>query len=299
GWWQRAERLLEEDGSECAERGYLLILEVRRQMAAGDEKAVHDTAARVAAIGERFRDPDLAAFARNMQAQARLRAGPAEQGPALLDEAMVAVTARETTPIITGLIYCSVISGCQQVYALGRSREWTAALEAWCADVPEVSFAGNCLIHRSEILQMNGAWQDAIAEARKASEMPAVIADPQISAAAAYQEAELHRLRGEYAEAQEAYRRAGLAGSEPQPALALLRLAQGRVDAAESQIRRVLAAVQNRLRRVRYLPAYVEILLAAGDVTEAERAAGELAQTAETYGTPVLGAMCAHARGAA
>jgi DNA-binding CsgD family transcriptional regulator len=297
GWWSRAERLVESDGRDCAERGYLLIPTVHRHMASGDEKAAHDVAAQAAAIGERFGDADLAAFARNMQGQALMRSGEVEKGLSLLDEAMVAVTARETSPILTGVIYCTVIQACQQVYALGRSREWTAALEAWCADVPEVSFAGRCLIHRSEILQMNGAWPEAIAEARRASERLSARADP-AAAAAAYQEAELHRLRGETSEAEDAYRRAGLGGSEPQPGLALLRLSQDRADAAESQIRRVVGATEGRLPRVRFLPAYVEILVAVGDLEEAERASTELEETARIYGTPVLAAVSDHARGA-
>src|SRR5262249_31353077 len=235
----------EADGRDCAERGYLLIPLFRRHVAAGEAKAAHDLAAEAAAIGERFQDADLAAFAGAMQGQVLMRSGEVEQGLALVDEAMVRVTARETTPILTGVIYCSVIQGCQQVYALGRSCEWTAALEAWCADVPEASFAGRCLIHRSEILQMSGAWPEAIEEARRATDLLPARSDP-AAADAAYQEAELHRLRGEVAEAEDAYRRAGLGGSEPQPGLALLRLSQGRTDAAESQIRRVVGASEDR-----------------------------------------------------
>src|SRR5262249_32102319 len=169
-------------------------------------------------------------------------------GLALLDDAMVAVTARETSPVLTGVIYCTVIQICQQVYALARSREWTAALEAWCADVPEVSFAGRCLIHRSEILELSGDWPGAIAEARGAAGRLEAGADP-AAAEAAYREAELHRLRGEHAAAEDAYRRASRGGSEPQPGLALLRLAQGRIDAAESQVRRVVATAADRLQR--------------------------------------------------
>jgi DNA-binding CsgD family transcriptional regulator len=297
GWWSRAERLLDAHGRDCAERGYLLIPALRRHMASREWSAAHDTAAEAAAIGERFGDPDLTAFARNLQGQALMRSGRVEKGLALLDDAMVAVTARETSPLFTGLIYCNVIHGCQQVYALGRSREWTAALESWCADVPEVSFAGRCLIHRSEVLQLSGDWPEAIAEARRAGERLAARADPG-AAAAAYQEAELHRLRGELAEAEDAYRRASRGGSEPQPGLALLRLAQGRTDAAESQIRRVVGTAGDRLERVRFLPAYVEILLAAGDVDEADRAGAELEETARASDTPVLEAIADHARGA-
>ena len=157
GWFGRSGRLLESEG-DCVERGYLLGPVARRQMAEGDFAGAFETAGEAAAIGERFREPDLLAFARMEQGRALLRQGRAREGLALLDESMVAVTAGELSPLVTGLIYCTVIHSCQQIYALSRSREWTAALADWCADQPDVVFGGNCLIHRSEILQMNGAW---------------------------------------------------------------------------------------------------------------------------------------------
>jgi DNA-binding NarL/FixJ family response regulator len=211
---------------------------------------------------------------------------------------MVAVTAGELTPIITGLIYCTVIHSCQQIYALDRSREWTAALADWCAAQPEVVFGGNCLIHRSEILQMNGAWPEALAEARRAAEHLEKTSNAQTAASAVYQEAEVHRLRGEFAEAEADYRSASRGGCEPQPGLALLRLAQGRAASAAAQIRRVVAAASERLERTRLLPACVEILLAAGAVEEARAASAELQEIANALDIEIVHAMAAQARGA-
>ncbi|HMF08016.1 MAG TPA: response regulator transcription factor, partial [Thermoanaerobaculia bacterium] len=206
--------------------------------------------------------------------------------------------AGEISPVLTGVIYCSVIHSCHQVYALSRCREWTDALTAWCKEQPEVAFTGLCLVHRSEILQFNGAWAEATDEARRASARLSEKADTGAMAAAMYQEAEMHRLRGNFDEAEEGYRRASQAGREPQPGLALLRMAQGRVDAAASQIRRVMDATTDRLERARLLPAAVEILLAAGAVSEAEGACSELERIAAVFDTDVLHAMGAHARGA-
>ena len=120
----------------------------------------------------------------------------------------------------------------------------------------------------------------------------------QAAAAALYQQAEVHRLRGEFAAAEEAYRSASQRGLEPQPGLALLRLAQGRTDAAAAAIRRVVSATADRLQRTRLLPAYIEIMLAAGDVQDARSACRELEEIAASFDTGVLGAMAAHARGA-
>jgi DNA-binding CsgD family transcriptional regulator len=298
GWLGRASRLLERDGRDCVERGYLLLPVARRQLAGDDAQAAQATAAEAAAFGERFRDPDLTALARSVQGQAAMRQGRIEAGVALLDEAMVGVTTGEVSPLVTGILYCGVIHSCQQVYAMSRCREWTDGFARWCEQQPEVAFTGLCLVHRSEILQFNGCWPDAIDEARRASARLSREANPAAAAEALYQEAEVHRLRGEFADAEEAYRRASQRGREPQPGLALLRLAEGRTDVAAAQIRRVASTAADRLQRVRLLPASVEILLAANEVEEAERACRELEETAAIFETEVLGAMAAHARGA-
>jgi DNA-binding CsgD family transcriptional regulator len=299
GWLARAGRLLEREARDCVERGYLLLPVVLQHLAAGDGEAAHATAASAAEIGDRFGETDLIAYARHLQGRALMGQGKVEPGLALLDEAMVAVTAGEVSPLVTGLIYCSVIEGCQQVYALGRAREWTDALGQWCKAHPQmVAYTGTCLVHRAEIMQLNGAWRDAIEEARRACERFAQGIDPQPPAAAFYQQAEVHRLKGEFADAEEAYRRASQWGRDPQPGLALLRLAEGRTDAAAAAIRRVVSATTDPMQRTRLLPAYIEIMLAVDDLQEAREACGQLEQVAARFETGVLGAMAAHARGA-
>ena len=126
-----------------------------------------------------------------------------------------------------------------------------------------VAFTGRCLVHRAEILQLHGAWQDALEEARRAGRRFVETNNP-TAGLALYREAELLRLRGEFDGAEEAYRAASAAGREPQPGLAQLRLAQGRVDASVAAIRRAVAERSDLLRRAELLPAYVEIMLAAG-----------------------------------
>ena len=216
----------------------------------------------------------------------------------MLDEAMLAVITGELSPIMTGLIYCSVIEACQHVHALSRAREWTSAFSQWCEQQPEmVAFTGTCLVRRAEILQFHGAWPDAMSEAHRACERSREgCTEP--PGAAFYQRAEIHRLRGEFAAAEEAYRSASRLGCEPQPGLALLRMAQGRTDAASAAIRRVVISTADQLQRVRLLPACIDIMLAAGDVHEALRACRELADIAENIDTDALHAMAAHGRGA-
>src|SRR5262249_48247316 len=151
----------------------------------------------------------------------------------------------------TGLIYCFAIAGCQQSHALDRAREWTNALTAWCASQPQlVPFAGACLVHRSEIMQLGGAWSEAIEEARRAAARLAQSRGVELGFAC-YQEGEIHRLRGEQAEAEAAYTRAREHGRDPHPGHALLRLAQGRIEDAAAASKRVLSVTSDPLQRTR------------------------------------------------
>jgi DNA-binding NarL/FixJ family response regulator len=296
-WLARARRLAE--GRECVEQGYLLLPVAERHLDEGDGAAAQAAAADAARIGERFADADLVACARHLQGRALIGQTRVQEGLALLDEAMLAVTAGELSPVVTGLIYCSVIDACRHAYALGRAREWTSALSQWSELQPQmVAFTTACLVHRAEIMQTRGAWTDALAEARRACERSQLGIDTRPPAAAFYQQAEIHRLRGESAPAEEAYRSASQGGADPQPGLALLRLAQGDRQAAAASIRRALRTAPDRLRRTRLLAACVEIMLSAGKAGEAREACAELEEIARSHDTGVLGAMAATARGA-
>jgi DNA-binding NarL/FixJ family response regulator len=299
GWFGRAHRLLEREEQDCVERGYLLIPTLLQQVASGDCEAAFATAADAAAIGERFGDADLLAMAVHEQGFALFRQGRVEEGLRLVDEAMVAATAGELSPIVTGLVYCSVIAGCQQLFELRRAREWTVALTDWCREQPDmVAHTGQCLVHRAEIMQLHGSWQDALEEAQRAGARFARSKSPVSAAHAVYRQGEVHRLRGEFADAEAAYREASRGGWEPQPGLALLRLAHGNADAAAAAIRRVVRETRDRLERAALLPAHVEIMLAVGDMDEASSASQDLAEIAEGGASGVLGAMSAQARGA-
>ncbi len=295
-WIARGQRLVKDEA--CVEQGYLLLPVAEQQLNGGQYDAAHATASRAVAIGECFGDADLVAAARHVQGRALIQQGDALAGLKQLDEAMLAVVAGDLSPIVTGLMYCSVIDACRQVYAVGRAREWTSAFSSVCDQQPEMlAFTGTCLVHRSEILQFQGAWPDAMIEASRACER-AERADRKPPGAALYQQAEIYRLCGECEKAEEAYRSASERGCEPQPGLALLRLAQGRTDAACATIRRLTSATRDRLRRARLLPAHLEIMLATGDVGEARRARDELQELAHAFGADVLRAVVAQADGA-
>ncbi|HVQ15711.1 MAG TPA: LuxR C-terminal-related transcriptional regulator, partial [Vicinamibacterales bacterium] len=201
--------------------------------------------------------------------------------------------------MIAGVIYCSLISACYDVFDVDRAQEWTNALNGWCTAHPDiVPFRGQCLVRRSELMQLHGEWNDAVREAQRATILLARAPIETEVGAAHYQEAEIYRLQGDLTRAEESYRHASQSGRKPYPGLALLRLAQGNVDAAGAAARRMLEETREARGRARLLGAAVEIMLAQQDIASAREAADELSQIASAFDSRVLHATAAHACGA-
>lgn len=298
GWIDRAQRLLDQRRLDCVEQGYLRYGAALRAVFSGDVAGGLTGFHEAAGMGERFQDQELTTLARIGEGRCLIYSGEMVAGVALLDEAMVAVGANEVSAIATGDAYCTVIEGCHELFDVARAREWTDALSRWCDTQPElVLYRGQCLVHRAEILRLRGAWDDALDAVDRALARMAEPASPRILGAAAYVRADIHRLRGEFAPAEDAYRQAGEHGREPQPGLALLRLAQGRTDVATAAIRRAEQEADDPLTRAGLLGSYVEIVLAAGDVDAARHSAEALAAIAAEMRQPYLDAVAAHATG--
>jgi DNA-binding CsgD family transcriptional regulator len=295
GWLRRATRLLGRE-PEGVEHGQLALAEARVARARGDADREHLCAERAIALGHRFGDPDLVALGQYIEGRLLVRRGDVFDGMATLDEAMLSATQGELGPMATGQVYCNVIAACQELGDLQRAAEWTEALRGWCESQPASVFPGLCRVHRAEVMRLRGAWDEAEREALQAS-VDLHEAMPAFASEALYQLGEVQRQRGELDAAEWTFRRASDLGREPQPGLALVRLARGRADAAAASVRRALAQESNRLMRARLLAAQVEIAIVGDDLAGARGAAGELAEIASAYGTVALEAAAAFAHG--
>ncbi len=295
GWFGRAQKVLDETGADCVERGYLL-LPLAIPMVDMDPEASLATFVQAAQIGERFVEADLMATAVVGQGRALLRLGRVREGVAMLDQGMVALTAGELSASLTGNLYCTVIEGCFEILDMRRAQEWTAALSRWCESQPDlVPYRGQCLIHRAEIMHMKGAWLEAVDEVNRARE---TLGEHPVQGLAHYALGEIHRLRGDFNEAEDAYREANRRGREPQPGMALLRLAQGQEEAAKASIVRAAQEANTTSTKAKLLPALVEIALASNDVVAARGAADELSEIVVPLESQVLHAAAEQAQGA-
>jgi ATP/maltotriose-dependent transcriptional regulator MalT len=296
GWLARSQRLLKDREKTCAAEGYGLIVTGMLAMGKSDSASALADFEKAISLAEEFNDHDMLVLGLLGTGQCSIQFGGSSQGVDQLDAAMVSVSAGDVSPVLAGIVYCAVILTCQRIFDLHRAREWTRQLDHWCASQPDlVPYRGQCLVHRSEVLQMGGDWQGAFAEVKKARDHLGSGSEA-VVARACYQQGELHRLCGSFAEADKMYQEAGRRGFEPQPGMSLLRLAEGKADAAAISMRGVADGAKGPAR-LRLLGPYVEILVAAGDLETARRAADELARAASSFDAPFLLAISTHATG--
>jgi class 3 adenylate cyclase len=282
GWFATAERLLEGE-PEGAEHAHLML--TRGVNALFGDGSLAEALAhfeRAAEIGERVGDRDGQVLALMGKGRALIKSGDVEEGLALLDEASAAAVCGELQPHTTGFVYCVTISACQDLGDYRRAAEWTEAANRWCDRLDVTGFPGACRIHRAEIMRLRGdlagAERQAVAACEELHDF-----DRAITAGGYYEVGEIRRRRGDFAGAEEAFRTANELGRDPQPGLALLRLAEGKVDAAVAASTHALREVDDPLSRLRRLPAHVQIAIAAGDLKTARGGADELEQIVDSY----------------
>ncbi|MCO6010767.1 LuxR C-terminal-related transcriptional regulator [Actinoallomurus purpureus] len=298
GWMRRAHRLL-RDEADCAEQGYPIYFDIASALACGRHDEAADHARRMQNIGRRYGDARLLAAGLLGEGRALVGLGRGGDGLPLLDEAMLTAFSDGLHPIWSGALFCNLMDVCHELGDLTRAAEWARTATRWSDVVPAtVPYRGAWRVHRARVLRMRGAWGPAGRVAERAAEDRAYVRVG-VLAEALYEAGEVRRLRGDLTAAEDFFRRAHQLGRDPQPGLALLRLDQGRTDAAAASVRAALVAeAGNTLARARLHPAQVEIALATGDLATARASAAELDATAATYGSSGLRAEAAQALGA-
>jgi class 3 adenylate cyclase len=282
GWLARAERLLGSE-AEGVEHGHLALVRGMTAIEMGELETASREFGRAHELGARFGDRNLEAMALVFKGTGLVMTGEVTEGLALLDEATASAVSGELDPLATGMVYCVTIHSCQELGDCGRAAEWTEEANRWCDRADVTGFPGACRVHRAEIMRLRGEWPKAEEQALQACEE---LADYHrgVTGAGFYEIAEIRRRRGDFAAAEDAYRKAGDLGHSAQPGLALLRMAQGKVEAAATAIKRALAGeALDPLSRAKRLPAQVEIALAAGEIRRARDAAEELERIADEY----------------
>lgn len=297
GWVARGQRLLENEPAELPERAYLLIHDFFQYLERGDVATAFETAGRVVELARRFGNDDLVALGLMCQGRVRIYSGQVREGLAVLDEAMVGISAGEASPIIAGMVYCSMIEACQEVSDFSRAASWTSALTRWCDTQPGlVPYTGQCSLHRGQIMRLHGAYDEALGEFARAQRRYRLEGTTAPAALAMTEQGDVLRIQGKLDEAEDCYRQSAELGYEPQPGLALCWLARGRTPAAVSAMRRLLAETQGPVGRSRMLPGGVHVMVAAALIDEAREHADELAEIASLFGNPAVRAMAAYAR---
>ena len=297
GWFSKAERLLDKE-PPCAEKGFLAVMKSLSALTKGDNEAALAAAELALEIGMTFGDRDVQAFGLLLQGSALLGLERVDEGLSLIDEATVAAVSGELRPLSTGMIYCIAISSTTGLADYERAGEWTEASKRWCERQSISGFPGICRVHRAEIMRLRGAWADAEQEARRAlTELQGF--NLEFAAEGFYELGEVRLRMGDLEGATDAFRQAHELGREPLPGLALLWLAEGKVEPARAAMRRALDdPTGDRLHRMKLLPGQVEVELAAGSVEGAEVAVAEIEESASVYKGRVFEASATTARGA-
>jgi ATP/maltotriose-dependent transcriptional regulator MalT len=294
-WLRRARRALEDD-PECVPHGALLLREAEALHSGGELDRAVERATQVVELGRRLRSADLEAEALQTVGRVLIDRGEIAEGMGHLDEAMLFAVEGRLGPYSTGKVYCSLIGACEETGDFDRAAEWTEATERWSQRHPFGIFPGICRVHRAIVLKRRGSLAEAEQEAARACE-ELLHSRPVTSAQAWAEVGDICRRIGELDRAEEAFARSQELSGGPCAGLALLRLAQGRADAARSIIEGCTSGAVNPLGRANLLPTVIHVAVAGGDLEGADAALDELQEIATTFDLPEMTAALMASRG--
>jgi class 3 adenylate cyclase len=296
-WTRRAAHLLAGQPESYA-HGFLALVQSGVAKAAGEIPRAIQLADDAVGIGARTRNQDLQAVALTAQATLRIASGAIGEGIGLLEEAAIAAVSGELSPLTAGITACQMIAACRDLTDYRRASEWIEMTDRWCETQSVGGFPGVCRVHRAEIAALQGSWQRAEEELRRATEELEKFQATPVIADGLYAIGDILRLRGDIAGAEEVLRKAHALGRSPQPALALIRLESGKTQLAAAAVETALAESSwDAMARLRLLGAQVEIALKMGDIDRAQTAVKQLAEIVEDASPPAQRAGLAYARG--
>jgi DNA-binding CsgD family transcriptional regulator len=287
-WLRRARRSL-AGHAYCVEYGALLLREAEAAQGGGDVTQAYDLAIEAVELARRLRSADLEAEALQTCGRILIEQGRLQDGMESLDEAMLFAVEGRLGPYSTGKVYCSLITACEEIGDFARAAEWTEATMQWSERHAFAIFPGICRVHRAIVLKRRGELAEAEVEAARAGEE---LRHTHVgnSAAAHAELGDICRRLGEFDRAEAAFAAAQDLDGGQCAGLALLRLAQGKVDAARTIVSGCLRTTGGPLTRAGLLPIAVHVLIAAGDMDAAGEFVDEMIEIAERIPIPSIDA---------
>src|SRR5256884_843867 len=296
GWLESATTLL-ADLPECVEHGWRAWIEA---IVAGEVFGDREEELRLAEptieIGRMLGDRDVESLGVLEKGGALIHLGRVDEGLPLLDQVMARAVSGLLGPWASAATYCGTISTCATLGDYRRAAEWINEWRRRPVAVRACEFPGDCRIHRAEILQLRGDWEEAEVEAARACDELATW-DAARVAVGLYELGTLSLRRGDVTAAEHAFREVEHMGGSTQPGQATLDLLRGRPETACASLTEALDAAVDALARARLLPTATEAALAVGDTETARRSADELADIADQYQTVAQNARAAQACG--
>lgn len=234
GWLGKAEELL--DGvPETFAHAWLALLQMAGSMLVqGDVESALAHGERALDLARRLGVPEVEALAQSFKGYALVTRGDWKAGLALIDRATTAAVSGRIDLRSACDVYCNTIACCRDLGDYRRATEWTEEADRWMHDHSVGGYTGVCSVHRAELKRLRGSYAEAEQEARAASKELERYHLLDGVGMAHNEIGQVRLHRGDLEGAEQAFMQAYEYGHDALPGLALLRLASGKADEAMS-----------------------------------------------------------------